>query len=162
MFEFNQWIPEDPDGPLPMSRDYRDKLAVLCDLIKSGSGLSADITPQKDASIRRMCSKLRESRRSQSAGPDLGEPGGGGGIFTALVICAAGYYFFTRAQPRPVAERRGNRPDTRHQSTPGGSGALGGGGNNLTPQELREARLQRFAAASTGGSAGDRGAGGTG
>ena len=143
-----------------MSRDYRDKLAVLCDLIKSGGNMATDVSPQKRASIRKMCYKLRESQR-QSASSDPGEPGGSGGLFTILVVCAAGYYFFIRAQPQAAADNGTRRTETRPRPAPapGGGGTLGGSSSNLTPQQLREARLQKFAAAAaaTGGGSGGGG-----
>ena len=42
-----QWIPSDPDGPLPMSSVYRDKLDILCSSIEIGRGFPPDIPPEK-------------------------------------------------------------------------------------------------------------------
>jgi hypothetical protein len=140
-----------------MSQDYREKLAVLCDLIKKNGQIASDLTAERKAAIRRMCSQLRESRRAQrSEKVDPGESGGGGGLFTALVICAAGYYYFVRAQPQPRAAANVPRAARNHPTT-GSGGTLGGnagGAAALTPQQLREARLQKFAAASAGTGAG--------
>jgi hypothetical protein len=141
-----------------MSQDYREKLAVLCDLIKKNGQIASDLTAERKAAIRRMCSQLRESRRAQrSEQVDLAESGGGGGgLFTALVVCAAGYYYFLRTQPQPRAA--GNAPQAaRRNPSAGNGGTLGGnagGGTALTPQQLREARLQKFATASGGGGVG--------
>ncbi len=140
-----------------MSQDYREKLAVLCDLIKKNGQIASDLTAERKAAIRRMCSQLRESRRAQrSEKVDPGESGGGGGgLFTALVICAAGYYYFLRAQPQPRAAANVPRAARNHPTGNGGTlGGNAGGGATLTPQQLREARLQKFAAAPASAGAG--------
>ena len=137
-----------------MSQDYREKLAVLCDLVKKNGQIAGDLSPERKASIRRMCSQLRESRRAQrSEKADLGETGGGSGLFTLLVVCAAGYYYFLRTQPQPRAAANVSRA-ARQQPTAGNGGTLGGhagGVAALTPQQLREARLHKFAAAASAG-----------
>ncbi len=135
-----------------MSQDYREKLAVLCDLIKKNGQIVSDLTTERKAAIRRMCSQLRESRRAQrSEKVDLGESGGGGGLFTALVVCAAGYYYFLRTQPQPRAANNVPRAAREHAAGIGGTvGGNAGSGAALTPQQLRDARLQKFATASVG------------
>ena len=54
------WIPNDPDGPLPLSSNYRNALGKLCVLISSGQTLPPEIK-SKLVIIEKLCSKLRSS-----------------------------------------------------------------------------------------------------
>jgi len=57
------WIPADGEGPLPLSRAYRDQLARLCDIVegKDASALPPSIASRL-ADIERMCAKLKSSQ----------------------------------------------------------------------------------------------------
>ena len=52
------WIPTDPDGPLPLSANYRDSLRKLCYLMESGIPLPDELN-QKKRVLDKMCRKLR-------------------------------------------------------------------------------------------------------
>ena len=52
------WIPNDPDGPLPLSIQYRQSLRKLCTLIEKGSRLPAEVESKRNI-LKKMCMKLR-------------------------------------------------------------------------------------------------------
>lgn len=52
------WIPNDPDGPLPLSIQYRQSLRKLCTLIEKGSRLPQEVESKRHI-LKKMCMKLR-------------------------------------------------------------------------------------------------------
>ena len=58
-----QWIPGDADGPLPLSKDFRDKLSGLCKILEQGGRV--DVSKERHATIKRMCAKLRDLEEHQ-------------------------------------------------------------------------------------------------
>lgn len=52
------WIPNDPDGPLPLSIQYRQSLRRLCLLIDKGSRLPPEVEAKKNV-LKKMCTKLK-------------------------------------------------------------------------------------------------------
>merc|ERR1719478_1619637 len=59
------WIPADPDGPLPASREYRDRLFQLCIAMRKTPAFFAEIDPSKQTVIRSLCRRLREAERAE-------------------------------------------------------------------------------------------------
>lgn len=80
------WIPADGEGPLPLSRQYRDQLARLCDVIegKDASALPPSIAARLP-DIVRMCAKLR----AQPAPRGFLRP-----VLTALGVAVGGGYAY--------------------------------------------------------------------
>lgn len=59
-FSFDvSWIPSDPDGPLPLSSNFRSSLRKLCNLIDQGK-VPPDLEGDKLLVVRKMCVKLKE------------------------------------------------------------------------------------------------------
>ena len=54
------WIPADPNGPLPLSKNYRNALAKLCALEK----LPPSVPASKRQTVKQLCRKLRASESS--------------------------------------------------------------------------------------------------
>ena len=54
------WIPSDPDGPLPLSKSYRDSLRKLCDLIstKQINSLPPELIEKKPV-LQKLCIRLK-------------------------------------------------------------------------------------------------------
>ena len=53
------WIPSDPDGPLPLSSNYRASLQKLCVLLKGNGKLPPELIAKK-ASLEKMCRQLQQ------------------------------------------------------------------------------------------------------
>jgi hypothetical protein len=55
------WIPSDPDGPLPLSAQYRASLEKLCVLIREQRKLPKELL-EKKATLRKMCKRLDDDK----------------------------------------------------------------------------------------------------
>ncbi|EKX53465.1 hypothetical protein GUITHDRAFT_150414 [Guillardia theta CCMP2712] len=135
-----QWIPADADGPLPMSSDYRQKLAELCKHImpKGGVGeaeFSPDVPKEKQKVILKLCKKLRTSQRASDRTHD--EPAS---IFWLLLLVAGiGFLGYQRAAPgSPLQSYRSKKLLGKGKKLDQGSMS------SEEAQKAREARLQRF------------------
>ena len=60
------WIPADPDGPLPLSKAYRENLKRLCDVVRTVKPLPPSIVAKLPV-IEKLCAKLEASSSSGSA-----------------------------------------------------------------------------------------------
>ena len=60
------WIPADPDGPLPLSKAYRENLKRLCDVVRTVKPLPPSIV-EKLPVIEKLCAKLEASSGSGSS-----------------------------------------------------------------------------------------------
>jgi len=60
------WIPADPEGPLPLSKAYREQLRRLCDVVRTVSPLPPSIV-EKLPVIEKLCEKLDAA--AASSGP---------------------------------------------------------------------------------------------
>jgi hypothetical protein len=60
------WIPADPDGPLPLSKAYRENLKRLCDVVRTVKPLPPSIVAKLPV-IEKLCAKLEASSGSGSA-----------------------------------------------------------------------------------------------
>ena len=60
------WIPADPDGPLPLSKAYRENLKRLCDVVRTVKPLPPSIM-EKLPVIEKLCAQLAASSGSGSA-----------------------------------------------------------------------------------------------
>ena len=54
------WIPADPDGPLPLSKAYRENLKRLCDVVRTVKPLPPSIVAKLPV-IEKLCAKLEAS-----------------------------------------------------------------------------------------------------
>ena len=85
------WLPADPDGPLPLSSNYRKSLQSLCKLIRSGSTLSSDVEEKRDVLVK-LCAKL-DAAEAVSEMDNNANPFGGYRITKKLLFIAAGILF---------------------------------------------------------------------
>ena len=60
------WIPAAPDGPLPLSKAYRENLKRLCDVVRTVKPLPPSIVAKLPV-IEKLCAKLEASSSSGSA-----------------------------------------------------------------------------------------------
>ena len=60
------WIPADPDGPLPLSKAYRENLKRLCDVVRTVKPLPPSIVAKLPV-IEKLCAKLEASSSNGSA-----------------------------------------------------------------------------------------------
>ena len=60
------WIPADPDGPLPLSKAYRENLKRLCDVVRTVKPLPPSIVAKLPV-IEKLCAKLEASSGSGSS-----------------------------------------------------------------------------------------------
>ena len=58
------WIPADPDGPLPLSKAYRENLKRLCDVVRTVKPLPPSIV-EKLPVIEKLCAKLEMDSYSE-------------------------------------------------------------------------------------------------
>ena len=54
------WIPADPDGPLPLSKAYRENLKRLCVVVRTVKPLPPSIVAKLPV-IEKLCAKLEAS-----------------------------------------------------------------------------------------------------
>mmetsp|Transcript_16083 Transcript_16083/g.49745 ORF Transcript_16083/g.49745 Transcript_16083/m.49745 type:complete len:145 (-) Transcript_16083:78-512(-) len=62
------WIPADGEGPLPLSKSYRDQLSRLCALLETASALPPSIEARR-GDVEKMCAKLRDAERAAAPRP---------------------------------------------------------------------------------------------
>jgi hypothetical protein len=79
------WIPSDPDGPLPLSANYRKELSKLCHIIKSGKPLPKKVHNSKEI-VYKMCQKLEASN-------DISSDTSSSSLLLYLILAAIGCYF---------------------------------------------------------------------
>jgi len=138
-----QWLPEDADGPLPMSKIHRDKLAELCNTIEKvgGPGLPPDVPPSKAATIRSMCKRLRDAEQASGDKDGPASP-----FFFVLLVIGVAFIIYHRTVPGPLQSYRARKIYKKQPTKPGDAS---GGGAGMTAEQLqaaRDARLSRFEA----------------
>lgn len=78
------WVPNDENAPLPLSRAYRENLRKLCDLIESDKRLPNNLKAKK-AILTKQCAKLRKD----DANVDAAGAGGGNNVFLISIVSGA-------------------------------------------------------------------------
>ena len=171
------WIPADPDGPLPASREYRDRLFQLCIAMRKTPAFFAEIDASRQTVIRSLCRRLREAERAERL-PYEYAAGHQQASKLWLLLLGAGiatiwYYRIKEGSPiqswwsRKRMEKRKMRralfgEHAKQRQRAGGGSA--GGGPAMTAEEKETARLARLArfeqasqrAQESPGDAGDR------
>lgn len=124
------WIPNDPDGPLPLSIQYRQSLRRLCSLIEKGSRLPAEVESKRNV-LKKMCTKLRSDDDAIQSSIKFNH-----NIKTAAIAATSlGTSYFIWTNRRAITniynniKRSFNKRDTD---------------SDQMLKEIREARLKRF------------------
>lgn len=126
------WLPADPDGPLPLSSKYRKSLQSLCKLIKSGSTLSSDVEEKRDVLVK-LCAKLDAAEAVSET--DYASPLGGYRITKKLLFIAAGVLFGA------VGLLRTYQIFMSRRRSVGGAKTVG---RSATINDVRNARLKKL------------------
>mmetsp|Transcript_29104 Transcript_29104/g.51150 ORF Transcript_29104/g.51150 Transcript_29104/m.51150 type:complete len:157 (+) Transcript_29104:54-524(+) len=84
------WTPASDDGPLPLSKKFRDGLRKLCKLLEENeNSLAKNKSPEEIAKIRHQCAKLKREDQSASPGPMAGASGA---LLAVILISAVAWY----------------------------------------------------------------------
>jgi len=97
------WFPADPEGPLPTSKEYRDRLRSLCNVMSSGNRLPKELEDKKPE-LQRLCQRLAEADK----GAEPEEAINYGFWVCVLAALVVGYYLYTSR-----ASNQGRRLGTR-------------------------------------------------
>ncbi|KAJ1491745.1 hypothetical protein T484DRAFT_1932611 [Baffinella frigidus] len=149
------WIPSDPDGPLPMSSVFRDKLDILCSTIEIGRGLPQNIPPEKRQAVNSMCTKLRAQvgGKQNRARNNLFFHGdgveGASPLWILVLIAGVGYIMYLRVTPSSITSFRTKKrwKEAAKRKRDREREIANGGEGTMTPEEsaqAREARLVKF------------------
>jgi len=127
------WLPADPEGPLPVSKEFRDKLRSLCNSL-SPSFLSSLSVTKRDQ-ITKMCAQLAVADSAASGGNSFEM----GGSFWLLILagCLAAYFY-----------RTGRFPGSLFQRLQTATGKVLNTNNNTINtdrDQIRAARVRKFA-----------------
>ena len=60
------FIPSDPDGPLPLSSNYRESLRKLCDIMDKNKPIPPELEAKK-AVMKRLCVRLKKDDKNIAA-----------------------------------------------------------------------------------------------
>lgn len=144
------WTPSDPDGPLPLSKNYRSTLRKLCRFLRTEQQVPPQVKVQKDVLIR-LCKKLREEDKATGWQPGNdswfdGIDGGkvAWGVFIGAIVA---YYLYFNYQQQ--GGNFGGQGHSLRGATPQRQdGPTTAPFPSMTQENIREsmrqARLRRF------------------
>lgn len=147
------WIPADADGPLPASREFREKLLELCITLRKNVDFADALPDHKRKTVRSMCRRLREAELAERGAYDYAvnqEPASRlwmGFLFAGIALIW--YYRLKPGSPiesywskkRKAARKERLRLTRQHYAGQAGQGPA------LSEEEMeraRQARLERF------------------
>lgn len=89
------WVPTE-DGPLPLSKSYREKAMRLCQAINASPKIMDNIDQSKLDSIESMCRRLKDAAAASGGGSfgQIGSSIGGGNNKVLLAIAIIGALIF--------------------------------------------------------------------
>ena len=119
------WIPSDPEGPLPLSRNYRDALRKLCDMIDTNAPLPLQISEKKDV-IQSLCFRL-----GQENNDPLTSIASKRNLMLGIAVVVGGLAI---AKYGGVMFQWFKSPVSGHKV----------GSQTATPQDIREIRMKKF------------------
>jgi hypothetical protein len=122
------WVPSDPEGPLPLSSKYRKDLSKLCQLIEKNKPLPKKIKNEKET-IAKLCQKLKDSNESIVEDSSLASP------FLIYLLVAGGilYVFYSNKEKFMKIFTKQNGLSSKSVSLSSQDSSL-----------AREARLKKF------------------
>jgi hypothetical protein len=130
------WIPSDPEGPLPLSANYRQKLSKLCQLLKSGKPLPREVHNSKEI-VYKMCQKL-EASSDISADPSSSSSSS---LLIYLLMAAIIIYFLYSNNFLKISAKASYSLST---SAPSSSSSSSSSSSRDAAALAREARLKKF------------------
>jgi len=144
------WTPSDPDGPLPLSKNYRSTLRKLCRYLRTEQKVPPQVQVQQDVLIR-LCKKLRQEDKATGWQPGNdswfdGIDGGkmAWGVFIGGIVAYYLYFNYQRQGGRFGGEGHSLRGATPQRQDGPTTAPFPSMTQENIRESMRQARLRRF------------------